>query len=468
VDGSVKATIWLLESDAGSADQIRACLDEAKFHITTLNPETLRHETTERPLPHVILFAEDTASLTVAGLRQLLDLDSQACFLILLAANPPIERVVDALIEGAHAYLTKPVNGHRLRRILERGLENQSTYERIMELATQVHEYNRQLQESRLSLIREKRELEERTRHLRFLHELGLTINASLNRTQIVKEVFTRLKGEMEAPWCRVRLFSENGGLSGWEHAVGSPGKSSEVVSLPLTVRGKCIGFLDVAVKDPKRRDGRDLLETVSLQVGMALQNATHHNLVKRLADHDHLTRLDNRRSFERHLSREFQRHLRYEEHLSLMFCDLDNFKALNDRFGHQTGDSVLRQIARLMLNGFRGCDYVARWGGDEFAVILPKTTKEQALLSAERLHRNLEKHLMKSGLAVEVSISVGIADTKSIPVRSKEELIALADEALFQAKKQGRNRIQLCPGVQDSVRVASDQWPKPCSHAVA
>jgi diguanylate cyclase (GGDEF)-like protein len=467
VDGAVKATIWLMESDAASADQIRACLYEAKFHITTLNPETLRHEATERPLPHAILFAEDTASLTVADLRQLLDLDGQACFLILLAANPPIERVVDAAIEGAHAYLTKPVNGHRLRRVLERGLEHQSTYQQIMELATQVHEYTRQLQESRLSLIREKRELEERTRHLRFLHELGLAINASLNRTQIVKEVFTRLKGEMEVPWCRARLFAENNGLSDWEHAVGNPGKSS-VVSLPLTVRGKCIGFLDVAVKDPKRREGQDLLKTASLQVGMALQNATHHNLVKRLADHDHLTRLDNRRSFERHLSREFQRYLRYDEHLSLMFCDLDNFKALNDRLGHQTGDSVLKQIARLMLNGFRGCDYVARWGGDEFAVILPKTTKEQALLSAERFHRNLEKHLMKSGLAVEVGVSIGIADTKSVPVRNKEDLIALADEALFQAKKQGRNRIQLCPGGQASVSAASGQWPKPCSRAVA
>jgi diguanylate cyclase (GGDEF)-like protein len=110
----------------------------------------------------------------------------------------------------------------------------------------------------------------------------------------------------------------------------------------------------------------------------------------------------------------------------------------------------------------------VARWGGDEFAVILPKTTKEQALLSAERLHRNLEKHLAKSGLAVEMRISVAIADTNSGPIRSREELIALADEALFQAKKQGRNRIQLYPGVQESVGVASDQWPKPCSRAVA
>ena len=388
--------------------------------------------------------------------------------MILFAADPPIDRVVDAVIEGAHAYLTKPVNGHRLRRVLERGLENQNTYERIMDLATEVHEYNRQLQESRLSLLREKRELEERTRHLRFLHELGLAINASLNRTQIVKEVFTRLKGEMEVPWCRARLFSENGGGSSWEHAVGNTGKSSEVVSLPLTVRGKCIGFFDVALQASKKGERRDLLETVSLQVAMALQNAAHHNLVKRLADHDHLTRLDNRRSFERHLSREFQRYIRYDEHLSLIFCDLDNFKALNDRFGHQMGDTVLKQIARLMLNGFRGCDYVARWGGDEFAVILPKTTKEQALLSAERLHRNLDKHLAKCGLAVEMSVSIGIADTKSIPVCNKEELIALADEALFQAKKEGRNRIQLYPGVQDSGSVTFDQWPKPCSHAVA
>ena len=444
MNDSVKASIWLLERDARSAEQVRACLDEAKFHIITLNPDTLRHEATERPLPDAILFAEDTTSLTVGGLRQLFDLDSQPCFLILLAANPPIDRVVDAVIEGAHAYLTKPVNGHRLRRVLERGLDNRGTYDRIMEIANQVQEYNRQLEESRLSLLREKRELEERTRHLRFLHELGLAINASLNRNQIVREVFTRLKGEMQVQWCRARLLSENGGGSAWEHAVGHQGKSSEVVSFPLSVRGRCIGFLDVDVLNQDKNDWRDLLETAALQVSMALQNATHHNLMKRLADHDHLTRLDNRRSFERHLSREFQRFLRYHEHLSLIFCDLDNFKALNDRCGHQTGDSVLRQIARLMLEGFRGCDYVARWGGDEFAVILPKTTKEQALLSAERFNRCVKQYLAKSELSVEVSVSFGVADTNSAPVRNKEELIALADEALFQAKKEGRNRIKV------------------------
>jgi diguanylate cyclase (GGDEF)-like protein len=464
----VKATIWLLENDPRSAEQIRSCLDEAKFQITTRNPDTLTQESTDASLPHVILFAEDTSSLTVAALRQILDLDSQGSCLILLGTNPPIDRVVDAVIDGAYAFLTKPVSGCRLRRLLERGLENHRTYERIMEIAAEVHDYNRQLKEGRRSLLREKRELQKKTRQLRFLHDLGLVINASLNRNQIVKEVFTRLKAEIQVQWCRARLFSDTGRGSGWQHAVGTPNKSSEVVSLPLSVRGRCIGLLDVALPRPGRGEWRKLLETLALQVAMALQNATHHNLVKRLADHDHLTRLDNRRSFERHLSREFQRYVRYREHLSLIFCDLDNFKALNDRFGHQTGDRVLSQIGRVMLKRFRSCDYVARWGGDEYAVILPRTTKEQALLSAERFHGSLQEHLAKSGLPVQVSISFGIADTQSAPVSSKEDLIALADQALFQAKKQGRNRIQLYPGVRESARDTSEHWPKPCSRAVA
>ena len=440
----MRASVLLLEKDAIVAEEIRSYLVSKNYQVETLDPDKLTAEISSSNAYDAVLFAEDSCSLSVARLNRVLDLDHKSTFLVLLGADPELDRVVDIMLEGAHAYLTKPVSGRRLQRVLEKGLENKGILQDIMQMAAQVQQSNRQLQKHKNTLLREKRQLERRTRQLRFLHELSLAINGSLDRHQVVKQVFVKLQDELQVNWCRAHLFSGENGEPAWEYAVGTSEETDKKVSFSLRAGGKPVGAMEVALPALISEQDRQLFDTIALQVALALQNASHHAEVKRLADRDALTRLKNRRSFERQLRREFEIHRRYQEDLSLIFWDLDHFKEVNDLYGHQTGDEVLRQVGRLMREALRNCDYVARWGGDEFAAILPRTTKEQAFHSAERLRRRLQQKQLNSGNDLRLSASFGVADTRSLRSGSQEELIAMADQALYQAKKAGRNRIEL------------------------
>jgi diguanylate cyclase (GGDEF)-like protein len=440
----MRARVLVLEKDEKVAEEIRSYLVSRNHQVDTLDPDKLTAEIHSSPAYDAVIFAEDSCSLSLVQLRRILDLDNMSTFLVLLGADPELDRVVDIMVDGAHAYLTKPVNCRRLRGVLEKGLENKGILKDIMQMAAQVQESNRQLQKHKRTLLREKQQLERRTRQLGFLHELSLAINGSLDRHQIVEQVFAKLQDELQVNWCRARLFSGENGEPAWEYAVGVSKKADEKEFFSLEAGGKAVGTMEVALPTQVGEEYRQLFDTIALQVALALQNASHHAEVKRLADRDALTRLKNRRSFERQLQREFEIHRRYREDLSLIFWDLDHFKEINDLLGHQTGDEVLRQVGHLMQEALRNCDYVARWGGDEFAAILPRTTKEQAFHSAERLRCRLQQQRLDLGHDFRLSASFGIADTKSLRLGVQEELIAMADQALYQAKRAGRNRIEL------------------------
>jgi diguanylate cyclase (GGDEF)-like protein len=171
----------------------------------------------------------------------------------------------------------------------------------------------------------------------------------------------------------------------------------------------------------------------------------------------DALTGLKNRRFFDERLPEEFRRAQRYGDNLSLVMIDLDHFKEVNDRYGHPAGDAVLRDAASLIRGSIRDPDICARYGGDEFAVILPKTHMSGALAVAERMRRELEAKeyaIPHAGAAagsggearrtVRVSASIGIAFYPSKDVTSGELLLQCADQALYQGKRAGRNTISL------------------------
>jgi diguanylate cyclase (GGDEF)-like protein len=163
----------------------------------------------------------------------------------------------------------------------------------------------------------------------------------------------------------------------------------------------------------------------------------------------DALTGLKNRRFFDERLHEEFRRAQRYGDYLSLIMIDLDHFKAVNDRHGHQAGDSVLREAASLLRGSIRDPDICARYGGEEFAVILPKTHMQGALTVAERVWRALgaKEYALPAGAgapAVQVTASLGVAFYPSKDISSGELLLRFADQALYQAKQAGRNTICL------------------------
>jgi diguanylate cyclase (GGDEF)-like protein len=159
----------------------------------------------------------------------------------------------------------------------------------------------------------------------------------------------------------------------------------------------------------------------------------------------DEITTLYNRKYFENTIVNELKRSERYSQHLSLIVCDLDNFKKINDTFGHLVGDKVLRETAKIIKNNIRdGIDVAARWGGEEFVIVLPFTDLDSAYKIAERIRVNINSHKY-SGLPENyvITASFGLA-TYPIHAKTKNDLFKKADEAAYISKKNGKNRVTI------------------------
>jgi len=190
-------------------------------------------------------------------------------------------------------------------------------------------------------------------------------------------------------------------------------------------------------------------LQHVAIRMGEinTLAALRHH------ANTDPLTGVHNRRFFHDVLSRESERSKRHNQPLSLIILDIDHFKVINDTFGHLAGDQVLREIGRLTRENIRTIDMVCRYGGEEFAVILPQTELEAASLIAERLRTGIAEFPFSTGeeSPLMVTASLGVACRHESDYLSKQgtELIQAADQALYAAKDTGRNRTCMAPGLQ-------------------
>jgi diguanylate cyclase (GGDEF)-like protein len=188
-----------------------------------------------------------------------------------------------------------------------------------------------------------------------------------------------------------------------------------------------------------------DQVETVRAlvaQAGVALENARLHRLVERQALVDGLTGLANRRSLEETLSSELARAARMGHELCLVLADLDRFKQVNDRFGHPTGDEVLRSFAQALAGTIRSGDVAGRWGGEEFALILVGVGVDGGVELAERARRRTSAHPVETarGELVAVTASFGVAACTG--AADVDELIDAADDALYAAKREGRDRV--------------------------
>ncbi|OGQ96945.1 MAG: hypothetical protein A2521_11810 [Deltaproteobacteria bacterium RIFOXYD12_FULL_57_12] len=165
---------------------------------------------------------------------------------------------------------------------------------------------------------------------------------------------------------------------------------------------------------------------------------------LEKMATLDGLTEVYNHRYFQDFLDQEMSRAVRKETSLSLIMCDVDNFKTFNDKYGHQAGDAILRQLCAVLAARLREYDLLARYGGEEFAVVLPETGEEEAMVVAEKLRLAVSGQPFEIGLErYSVSMSFGVAAL--VPHQEnfdKDDLISFADQALFESKKNGRNRV--------------------------
>jgi diguanylate cyclase (GGDEF)-like protein len=215
---------------------------------------------------------------------------------------------------------------------------------------------------------------------------------------------------------------------------------------IPLVSFGHTLGVLELDSLRPGAFQPADeqTLESVADICATAIQNAQHVERVRELAYLDGLTGIFNRRFFELRIIEEIERAKRFGAGMAMIMVDIDQFKRLNDEFGHLLGDEVLRQVASIFSQNLRKIDVVCRCGGEEFVILLSQTNAEHALRIAEKLRRIVETWSFP-GVARPVTISAGISTYPEYGT-SRDELMKAADAGMYAAKQAGRNRVCLAP----------------------
>jgi diguanylate cyclase (GGDEF)-like protein len=216
-------------------------------------------------------------------------------------------------------------------------------------------------------------------------------------------------------------------------------------VLLPLNCRGRSIGVLALGSQRSAAYDDASLarLQPLADSVALAFENVRLFQRTRELSITDEVTPLYNFRHFHQILDRELKLVDRYQSILSLVFLDLDRFKPINDQYGHLRGSRTLREVGFLIRAAVRETDYPARYGGDEFVVILPQTDYAAGVAFGEKLRRLVEGHtfLQEEGINARLGLSLGVA---SYPTdgTTKEQLVRMADQRMYEdkgARKSGR-----------------------------
>jgi len=222
--------------------------------------------------------------------------------------------------------------------------------------------------------------------------------------------------------------------------------------AVPLVIKKRLKGVLTIHKTriDSFSEMELSLIQAVANQLVIALENAQLYEQARNLSNTDDLTRLANRRHFQEVIQRELAQAQRYGDKFSLIMADIDHFKLYNDIHGHIRGDMVLKKVADILLQNTRGIDLVARFGGEEFVILLPKTNKAGGIIATEKLRRYIAEEKFPGEETSQpggcLTLSLGVAE---FPTDATDvfELLDLADRALYRAKEEGRNRVHVWQG---------------------
>jgi diguanylate cyclase (GGDEF)-like protein len=222
--------------------------------------------------------------------------------------------------------------------------------------------------------------------------------------------------------------------------------EATSLMTFPIMARGAVMGVLVFATSKNEARlteESYRTIETFTDYVSIAVENARNYQRLKELSLTDDLTQLYNSRYLHLVLERELSRSQRHQFEFSLIFIDLDNFKRINDENGHMAGSSLLKEFGDFLLKKIRVSDVGIRYGGDEFVLVLPQTSQENAFLFTSRLRDQLSEHhfLKDRGLKVKLTASFGIS-TYPADGRSIDELIAAADKAMYHVKRGNKDGV--------------------------
>lgn len=202
------------------------------------------------------------------------------------------------------------------------------------------------------------------------------------------------------------------------------------------------LSLINLSYEEMNRELIKSKMELEKLTEELSQKN----RLLENLANIDGLTEINNHRFFQNFLDAEFNRSSRNDDVISILLADIDHFKRFNDTYGHQTGDFLLKEFGKIIKEQIREYDLIARYGGEEFVFVLPQTGPEEAVIVAEKIRKTIEGYTFHDGRdSYSITISIGIACTRPAQEKAtKNELIGFADQALYTAKKEGRNRVAL------------------------
>jgi diguanylate cyclase (GGDEF)-like protein len=241
--------------------------------------------------------------------------------------------------------------------------------------------------------------------------------------------------------------------FSDFLHVPGEEKRDGAFIGIALKVHNTTIGALGVdrAEKYSLTVDDMDFMAVLSHQLAAGVEKSRLFGKIEQLSQTDGLTGLYNHRVFEERLTQEVNRRNRTEKPLSLIMIDIDHFKKFNDNYGHQAGDTVLRELSRVLLDQSRSTtiDVCCRYGGEEFALITPELELHNAVRVAERIRKAVESHpfsIKRRDPSCTVTISLGVAGMGGTDDLTPEELVKKADEALYLSKKNGRNQVSYSP----------------------
>lgn len=223
----------------------------------------------------------------------------------------------------------------------------------------------------------------------------------------------------------------------------------TDAMAFPITVDNNFIGGISLINKFDRPIDVKDqeLLKAICSQISIVIQNSKLFTSLRkvneeleRIASTDQLTNIWNRRHFSNIIQIEIKRAKRYDQTMSLLLFDIDHFKNVNDKYGHQVGDMVLVEFAKILRANIRDVDLLARWGGEEFLILAPHLCLKDAGQLAERLRISIAEHNFK--IVYSITVSIGVVEFNLN--ENLDHWIKKADEALYRAKELGRNRVEL------------------------
>lgn len=375
---------------------------------------------------------------------------------VLLTGHASVESAVEALRMGAADYLRKPIQGEELAYVVERTLARRRLREENVRLRDELAAFEAC---RALAPCLESGEV-----YAVALDVLLRTLSrgrafALFHRSSISVSDGAAFRGFSEGESARLRQIlavEKPVNLDGLtkieieargpvhEALVEAAAATGRILMVPIHGREAEAGAIFV-LEDERRFDENELARArmVAGHAELALHNAERYHRAKERAFLDDVTEIYNARYLLAATDHEIRRAERYGSELSVLFLDLDRFKLVNDRHGHLVGSRTLRQLARILTSCVRQVDTLARYGGDEFTILLPDTALVPALQVAERIRRTVEETGFEGGRggALRLTLSVGVS---SYPIhgRTREELLDQADKAMYRAKSLGRNRV--------------------------